>query len=325
MPDDTALIREAASSVADAALHGLLKTPKTLPARLFYDELGCRLFEQITELPEYYLTRTERGLLELAAPRVAAMFSIPFALVEYGASDEAKAEFLLQVRSANGQPAVQAYVPIDVATLGLARMIERLRQSRAYLQVYALGVDFMSVTALPAVPADMPRLGFFPGSTIGNLDPPDVQRFLQNSRRALGLRSRLLVGVDTRKDPAVLVSAYDDAAAVTAAFNRNLLVRLNREIGGDFDPLSFDHRAVWNEDEGRIEMHLISRFDQTVQLAGHTIHFACDESIHTENSYKYAPEQFAALVEDAGWHCAEFWTDEARLFSLHLLEPRHGP
>src|ERR1700749_506909 len=134
MPGDTALIREAASSGADAAPHGLLKTPKTLPARLFYDELGCRLFEQITELPEYYLTRTERGLLELAAPRVAAMFSTPFALVEYGASDEAKAEFLLQVRSANGQPAVQAYVPIDVATPGLARMIERLRQSRAYLQ-----------------------------------------------------------------------------------------------------------------------------------------------------------------------------------------------
>jgi dimethylhistidine N-methyltransferase len=325
MPDDTALIREAASSVADVALDGLLKSPKTLPARLFYDEAGCRLFAQITELPEYYLTRTERGLLELAAPRVAAMFSNPFTLVEYGASDEAKAQFLLQVRDASGQPAVQTYVPIDVATLGLARMIERLRQLRPYLQVYALGTDFMSVMALPAVPTDMPRLGFFPGSTIGNLDPSDARRFLHQARRALGLRSRFLLGVDTRKDPAILVPAYDDAAGITAAFNRNLLVRLNREAGADFDPLSFKHRAVWNDDESRIEMHLISQSDQSVQVDGHAIHFARGESIHTENSYKYTPERFAELAEQSGWHCVELWTDAAQLFSLHLLEPRRGP
>jgi L-histidine Nalpha-methyltransferase len=325
MPDDTALIREAEISVADAALHGLLKIPKTLPAKLFYDEVGCRLFRQITELPEYYLTRIERSLLELAAPRVVAMFSNPVALIEYGASDEAKAEFLLQVRRLSGQPAVQAYVPIDVATSSLAQMIDRLRQSRPYLQVYALGGDFMSVTALPALPTDMPKLGFFPGSTIGNLDPPDAKRFLQNARRALGLRSRLLVGVDTRKDPAILVPAYDDSAAVTAAFNLNLLVRLNREAGANFDPLSFQHRALWNDKESRIEMHLISRLEQTVQVSGQAIHFARGESIHTENSYKYAPETFAALAEEAGWHCAELWTDRAQLFSLHLLEPRQGP
>ena len=325
MPDDSALIREAASSVADVALDGLLTSPKTLPARLFYDEAGCRLFAQITELPEYYLTRTERGLLELVAPHVAAMFSIPFALVEYGASDEAKAEYLLQARGAGGQPAVQTYVPIDVATPALARMIERLRQSRPYLQVYALGTDFMSVASLPAVPADMPRLGFFPGSTIGNLDPADAKQFLKNARRALGLHSQFLVGVDMRKDPAILVPAYDDAAGVTAAFNRNLLVRLNREAGADFAPSSFEHRVIWNDDKSRIEMHLVSRVDQAVQLDGHTIQFARGESIHTENSYKYSSEHFAALAEDSGWHCAQFWTDPARLFSLHLLEPRRGP
>lgn len=325
MPDDSALIREAASSVADLALDGLLRSPKTLPARLFYDEVGCRLFAQITELPEYYLTRTERRLLELAAPRVAAMFSVPFALVEYGASDETKAEFLLQARGTAGHPAVQTYVPIDVATPGLARMIERLRQSRPYLQVFAVGADFMSVTSLPTVPPDMPRLGFFPGSTIGNLDPLDAKRFLHNARRALGPSARLLIGVDTRKDPAILIPAYNDAADVTAAFNRNLLVRLNREAGANFDPLSFEHRAVWNDDESRIEMHLVSGSDQTVQLGGQAIHFTRGETIHTENSYKYAPEHFAALAEAAGWHCAELWTDAARLFSLHLLELRRGP
>ena len=325
MPDDTALMPAAESTVADAALAGLLQTRKTLPAKLFYDEEGCRLFGRITELPEYYLTRTELALLADVAPRVAAELSGPAVLIEYGASDEAKAELLLRQCDRTGAPVIQVYVPIDVAVPALEQMRVRLRQRRPDLLVYALPADFMDRMELPAGVPPLPRLGFFPGSTIGNLDPPDVRRFLRQARQTLGACASLLVGVDVRKDPATLLAAYDDSSGVTAAFNRNLLVRLNREAGADFDPDSFAHRAIWNDAESRIEMHLVSRHEQTVSFAGQTLRFAREETIHTENSYKYAPEHFAALAYESGWHSAELWTDPANLFSLHLLEPRRGP
>jgi L-histidine Nalpha-methyltransferase len=318
MPDHSAMIL-AAGNVADAALSGLLQPQKTLPAKLFYDEAGCSLFGRITELPEYYLTRTELALLADVAPRVAAMVRGPAVLVEYGASDETKAEFLLR------SSAFSAYVPIDVAVPQLEQMRARLRKRRPDLLVSLVPADFTDVVALPTEIPSLPRLGFFPGSTIGNLDPPEAQRFLQRARDALGDESWFLVGVDLRKDPAILLPAYDDAQGVTAAFNRNLLVRLNREAGADFDLSAFAHRAEWNDDASRIEMHLVSLRDQVVHVAGHAIRFARGETIHTENSYKYAPERFAALAEQAGWHSAELWTDPARLFSLHLLEPRSGP
>lgn len=325
MPHDTALIAAAATSVATAALSGLLRQPKTLPAKLFYDEAGCRLFAQITELPEYYLTRTERALLEVVAPEVMSAVAAPIALVEYGASDEAKAEFLLGVRDGAGKPLVRGYVPIDVAAPALNRMQGRLRRSRTYLQVYPLAADFTAALTLPKGLPPWTRLGFFPGSTIGNLDPAAAGDFLRQVRQTLGANASFLVGVDLRKDAAVLVPAYDDAAGVTAAFNRNLLVRLNREAGADFDPMSFAHRAVWNDIESRIEMHLVSQCEQTVRVAGHAIRFARGETIHTENSYKYAPEHFATLAEASGWHSVKMWTDPARLFSVHLLEPQRGP
>lgn len=318
MPDDSALVLTA-GSVADAALSGLLQPQKTLPAKLFYDEEGCRLFGKITQLPEYYLTRTERSLLTDIAPRVAAMMPGPAVLVEYGASDEAKAEFLLR------EGVFRAYVPIDVAVPQLQQMRARLQNRRPGLQICLVPADFMDVVALPTEVPALPRLGFFPGSTIGNLDPPQARRFLQRAREALGHESRFLVGVDLRKDPAVLIPAYDDAQGVTAAFNRNLLVRLNREAQADFDLESFAHLAVWNDEASRIEMHLVSLREQVVRVAGQAIHFRQDETIHTENSYKYAPERFAALVDEAGWHSVEMWTDPAQLFSLHLLELRRGP
>jgi L-histidine Nalpha-methyltransferase len=324
MPDDSALVT-AANSVATVALAGLLQQPKTLPAMLFYDEAGCLLFAQITELPEYYLTRTERSLLELVALRVIESVSAPAVLVEYGASDEAKAEFLLNVRGRDGEPVIRAYVPIDVAAPALQRMCERLRQTRPYLQVYPLAADFTAPMALPSEVRSLTRLGFFPGSTIGNLDPENATCFLQRARQTLGADARFLVGVDTRKDTARLLPAYDDAAGVTAAFNRNLLVRLNREADADFDLQSFEHRAVWNDAESRIEMHLVSRYDQMVRVAGHLIHFSPGESIHTENSYKYTPERFAAMADQSDWHTAALLTDAEQLFSLHLLEPRRGP
>jgi L-histidine Nalpha-methyltransferase len=324
MPDDSALIPAAASSVAAVALAGLLGQSKTLPPALFYDEAGCRLFAQITDLPEYYLTRTEHALLADVAPQLLKSLMDPEVLVEYGASDEAKAEYLLNVTAKTGEPVIRAYVPIDVAAPELERMSLRLQQNRPYLQVYPLAADFTSTVVLPPdLPS--PRLGFFPGSTIGNLDPAQARRFLQRARDTLGAAASLLVGVDLRKSPKILLPAYDDAAGVTAAFNLNLLVRLNREAGADFDPGSFAHRAVWNDAESRIEMHLVSLREQAVRVDGHVVHFARGETIHTENSYKYAPERFAALAQASGWHTATLWTDPAQMFSMHLLEPRRGP
>ena len=321
MPDDSVMMLTA-GNVTDAALSGLLQPRKTLPAKLFYDEEGCRLFGRITELPEYYLTRTEHALLARIAPSVAATVRGPAVLVEYGASEETKAEYLL--REGEGAPVFQAYVPIDVAAPQLGQMRARLRRHRPDLLVCVVPADFMDMAALPTEVPSLPRLGFFPGSTIGNLDPSEARHFLQRARGALGRESWFLVGVDLRKDPAILLPAYNDAQGVTAAFNRNLLVRLNREAGADFDLDAFVHRAEWNADASRIEMHLVSLSDQVVRVAGETIRFTRGETIHTENSYKYAPERFTELAEQAGWHRAELWIDPARLFSLHLLEPRQG-
>ena len=324
MPNDSGLYVSAIDrAVADLALAGLRQPHKTLPPKLFYDEEGCRLFYRITELPEYYLTRTERRLLTEVAPRVLEQRTAPTVLVEYGASDETKALHLLQSRQAEPGP-VRSYVPVDVAAPALQAMRERLRCRLPWLAVHPVVGDFMEPIALPASVGQLRPLGFFPGSTIGNLDPAAACAFLRQALTTLGPEAQFLVGADLRKDPALLLPAYDDAAGVTAAFNRNLLVRLNREAGADFDPASFDHRAVWNDAASRIEMHLVSRRDQLVHVAGHPIRFAEGESIHTENSYKHTPEAFLALAAKAGWHCRQMWTDPALWFALYLLEPRPG-
>ncbi len=304
--------------IAALALAGLRARPKTLPAQLFYDEAGCALFYRITELPEYYLTRTERAMLPAVAAEVAALLPGPAALVEYGASEETKAGFLLD-RDRAGAPAFAAYVPIDIAAPALAALRARLARSRPGLAVHPVAADFQHHVALPGAVAGLARLGFFPGSTIGNLDPPQARAFLGTARAALGDTALMLVGVDLRKDPELLLAAYDDSAGVTAAFNRNLLARLNREAGADFDPAAFDHRAVWNAAESRIEMHLVSRRAQSARLAGVVLRFEAGETIHTENSYKHTIEGFAALARDAGWRAARVWTDPAGLYSMHLL------
>ena len=319
MPDDSAL-GLAAGSVADAALSGLLQPRKTLPAKLFYDEEGCRLFGRITELPEYYLTRTERALLADVAPRVAAWCVRPAVLVEYGASDEAKAEFLLREGAvpclcadrrggastradARSGFARSARICRSASSQPTSWMWSHCRRRCHHCRGWVSFPDRRSAISIPS------------------------RRGTSWSARAarLGMTSWFLVGVDLRKDPAILLPAYDDAQGVTAAFNLNLLVRLNREAGADFDLGAFAHRVVWNDQESRIEMHLASLRDQTVKVAGQAIHFTSGETIHTENSYKYAPERFAELTEKAGWHGVELWSDPARLFSLHLLEPRRGP
>jgi L-histidine Nalpha-methyltransferase len=318
MPNDI-LVRSADATLVSLAVQGLSGQPKTLPAKLFYDEQGCRLFYRITRLPEYYLTRTELALLQRFAADIAAMAEAPASLIEYGASDETKAEFLLAQADKLGRPRFVAYVPIDVAIDTLARMVARLRRQRPGLRVFPIGADFTSPVTLPAELGGMARLGFFPGSTIGNLDPPEARRFLAQARVTLGPGAQMLVGVDLRKDPAILVPAYDDAEGVTAAFNLNMLARLNREADADFDLSRFIHRAVWNDRESRIEMHLESCGAQVVHIAGHAIRFGAGETIHTENSYKHTVEGFAELAAAAGWRVHRVWTDPARLFSIHLV------
>ncbi|HET8996424.1 MAG TPA: L-histidine N(alpha)-methyltransferase [Acetobacteraceae bacterium] len=305
--------------MADLALAGLRRPQKSLPPQLFYDEEGCRLFYRITELPEYYLTRTERALLADIAPDVLRRVPSAGVLVEYGASDEAKALHLLQ---SAGQTSLRAYVPVDVAAAALEAMRTRLGRQLPWLSVHPVARDFMQPITLPPAVAGLARLGFFPGSTIGNLDPEASVAFLRSARRTLGPRAQFLVGADLRKHPDVLLPAYDDKAGITAAFNRNLLVRLNREAAADFDLNRFAHRTVWNDAASRIEMHLVSSCDQVVLVAGQPIHFTAGETIHTENSYKHTPEAFLEITGAAGWGCREIWTDPKQWFALYLLEPR---
>ncbi|MBV9755666.1 MAG: L-histidine N(alpha)-methyltransferase, partial [Alphaproteobacteria bacterium] len=268
-------------------------------------------------LPEYYPTRTERALLTGRGAEIAAELPAGAALVEYGASSEEKAALVLAALAEAGRAAA-CYVAIDVAEAALAAMRARMLASHPGLPVHTVVADFLHPLGLPAAAAP-PRIGFFPGSTIGNLEPLLAREFLRGAGATLGAEARLLIGVDLRKDPAVLVPAYDDAAGVTAAFNRNVLVRLNREAGADFRPEAFAHRATWNAAEGRIEMHLVSTRAQVAHVAGHAIRFAAGETIHTENSYKYTPQAFRILAEGAGWRPIRLWTDQDRLFSLHLL------
>lgn len=301
--------------VAGEALAGLLGKPKSLPPKFFYDAEGVRLFGEITRLPEYYLTRTERMLLHRIAPELASLASPGSALVEYGASDEAKALMLLQAAPHR----FAAYAPIDVAEDALAAMAHRLRRGLKTLSVHTLCADFTHPITLPAALRAMPKLGFFPGSTIGNLEPAAARAFLRQARATLGPGAWLIVGADLRKDEQILLPAYNDAAGVTAAFNLNLLTRLNREAGAEFDPDAFRHEAVWNSRESRIEMHLISVARQRVRVAGHTIEFAEGESIHTENSYKHSLPAFRALAAAGGWQTEQVWTDSDQLFSIHAL------
>ena len=312
MPNDPGTVpRPVRADVVRMALAGLTATPKTLPAALFYDEEGCRLFYEITRLPEYYLTRTETRLLRQVAP--ALPVGTGATLVEFGGSDEMKARILLD------QPNTpfRTYVPIDVAESALLAMQDRMRHSHPALRVIPIVSDFMQPLRLPHLPE--PRLGFFPGSTIGNLDPDQAIRFMAAARVSLGQGAWFLLGVDLRKSPEILLPAYNDAAGVTAEFNLNLLRRLNREAGADFHLDRFRHQAIWNEAASRVEMHLVAREDHSAHIAGQAVHFTEGESIHTENSYKRTADAIAETVRKGGWRVEKIWHDPAGLFGVFLL------
>jgi dimethylhistidine N-methyltransferase len=309
----------ATSDFARDLVAGLRATPKRIPPKYFYDAAGSRLFERITTLPEYYPTRAEMQILRERAGAVAALVPAEGALVEFGSGSSAKVRLLLA-----RMPKLRAYVPVDISGEFLGEEARRLRAEHSSLQVVPVAADFTKPFALPEAVRGLPRAGFFPGSTIGNFDPDDAKAFLRNAAGVLGGGAALIVGVDLVKDEAILNRAYDDAQGVTAAFNLNLLARANRELKADFDLDGFAHHAFFNEEQSRIEMHLVSRKVQQVRVGDATFAFDEGETIHTENSYKYTVDGFLRLAAEAGWRGSDVWTDKERLFSVHALKA-NGP
>lgn len=304
-----------AAEFRDAVLAGLAQPQKAIPCKFFYDAEGSRLFEAICETPEYYPTRVERAILTEAAPDIARFAGPHRAIVEFGSGAGVKIRTLLD---ALDDPA--AYVPVDISRRHLVEAASALAADYPHIHIAPVCADYTKPFALPHVSQQHPSwMGFFPGSTVGNFSPPQAAGFLTQVRRLLSPGGLMLVGVDLKKATRILDAAYNDRAGVTAAFNMNLIVRINRELGGDFDVEAFRHRAFYDPAQGRVEMHLASTRAQTVRVAGRAFHFQDGETIHTENSYKYDLDQFARLAESAGWRTRSAWTDRDRLFSLHLL------
>lgn len=308
-----ALADEATSAFAGDVIGNLSKFPKQLSPKYFYDARGSELFEQITVLPEYYPTRTELSILRERGAEIARLIPPGAALVEFGAGATTKVRLLLE------RSRFAAYVPVDISGDFLKAQADALRRDFPQLGVFPVAADFTAPFALPEAVAGMPKVGFFPGSTLGNFEPQEAEDFLRTARDILGSGAQMVIGVDLEKDERTLYDAYNDAAGVTARFNLNVLERINRELGGNFDLSGFMHRSIYNRDRHRIEMHLISRKAQNVRVLGHQFSFRPGESIHTESSYKYSFDRLAALAQASGWQVGESWTDKARMFSVHAL------
>jgi len=314
----SALRRASAPSVAEATLqevlHGLTRTPKTLPCKLFYDAQGSELFEQICELDEYYLTRTELGILKTNIQSIAAATGPQRVLVEYGSGASVKTRLLL-----DAMPKLVAYVPIDICEPALSASREVLSKDYPNLPIWPVCGDYTAPLALPAVLTRYPVVGFFPGSTIGNFHPAAAAEFLTAVRMHCGPAGKLLIGVDLQKDESTLLAAYDDKCGTTARFNLNSLKVLNREYNAYFRLDEFEHRAVWNADHGRIEMHLVSKSRQTVQVDSTAVRLEAGESIITEYCYKYSLPRFRELCERSGFTVKQTWLDANQWFSVHLM------
>jgi dimethylhistidine N-methyltransferase len=309
---------ESSSETADfyaEVMAGLTLPVKTLPCKYFYDERGSQLFDEICELDEYYPTRTEAAIMERHAKEMAALLGPDCRLVEYGSGSSTKTRILL-----DSAPDLAAYVPVDISRVHLHKTAEGLRRRYPQLEILPVCADYTTPFALPEPARSASRtVAYFPGSTIGNFHPRQAQFFLAQIAALCGEGGGLLIGVDLKKDPDVLHAAYNDARGVTAAFNLNVLDRINQELRGEFDLDSFAHHAFYNEELGRIEMHLVSRKDQTVGICEGAVTFSAGETIHTECSYKYSREDFASLAESAGFQVSRFWTDPSKLFSVQYL------
>ncbi|MEA2883432.1 MAG: hypothetical protein QOH32_2688 [Bradyrhizobium sp.] len=301
------------SAFAGDVIEGLSQPAKRLPPKYFYDAKGSELFEQITRLPEYYPTRTELGILRDRGAGICEVLGKDAALVEFGAGSTTKVRLLLE------RCQFAAWVPVDISGDFLNAQARALRKDFPALDVYPVTADFTAPFALPPAIKAMPKVGFFPGSTIGNFEPDEARGFLRTARKILGAGAQMIIGVDLEKDERLLHAAYNDPAGVTARFNLNVLVRINDELGGDFDLSAFTHRAIYNRERHRIEMHLVSRKAQTVRILGRSFAFRAGETIHTESSYKYSLDRFAALAQGSGWKPTASWIDAACMFSVHAL------
>jgi dimethylhistidine N-methyltransferase len=313
-PDSLATLAADSSEFGRALLAGLAKSPKSLPCKYFYDEAGSILFDRICELPEYYPTRTELGLLEDHAADFAALIGADAELVEFGAGAGRKVRLLLDALE---QP--RAYLPIDISGDYLQGVANRLAADYPDLGVRPIIADYTKPFALPPMTPGARRVGFFPGSTIGNFPRAEAISFLHMAAHQLA-GGGLLIGVDLVKDPNILHAAYNDVAGITAAFNKNILKRANDELGADFNLDGFAHYAFYDPRAQRIEMHLVSLTRQRVRLLNHEIAFAEGETTHTEDSHKYTVDGFRALAAEAGFTPRAVWTDPAKLFSIHWLD-----
>lgn len=297
-------------------LSGLSEPQKAIPARWLYDDAGSQLFEDITQLPEYYPTRAETEILTGKASSFAAMIGAGRAVIEFGSGSSVKTPLLLTAI----EPA--AYVPLDISGDFLRAAADDLSRKFPNLPVHPVEADFMRRVELPREVADLPKLGFFPGSTIGNMVARTAVDLLRNMRETLGVGAQLLIGMDLIKDEDILVAAYDDAAGVTAQFNRNLICRINRELSGDIPIDALQHEARWNDDYARIEMHLVADKDIAFRVDGRRFRMKAGESIHTENSHKFNRRTSNMLLLAGGWEPQARWLDEKKRFSLILAEAR---
>jgi dimethylhistidine N-methyltransferase len=305
-------------SFREAVLKGFSGSRKSIPCKFLYDARGSALFEEICRLPEYYPTRTEIAILEENGADIADEMGPHSRLIEFGSGGSHKARILLEALDR-----AAAYVPVDISREHLREAAAGIAADFPLLPVIAVCADYTTAFRLPPLPGPSgKRVGFFPGSTIGNFEPAAAERFLANCAHILGSGGEMLIGVDLKKDPAILNAAYNDSVGVTAAFNLNLLARINRELDGDLDIDRFEHLAFYSATEGRVEIYIRSLADQQARIAGQRFHFAADELIHTEYSYKYAVSEFRALATRAGFRPVDTWTDPADLFSLHYFRLR---
>jgi len=310
-------LHPAAADFRVEVLSGLARSSKRLSPKFFYDRRGSQLFDVITELPEYYPTRAEISILKKHGETIADFLGQDCLLLELGSGSSQKIRVLLDAL----KPA--AYMPMDISREHLLGSAQALAADYPALEVHATCADFAADFELPYCPEHLSRVAFFPGSSIGNFEPAQAHELLQRVADYLGEDGKLLIGVDLKKDAGVLHAAYNDDQQVTAAFNLNLLQRINRELGADFDLQAFSHDAFYNASEGRVEMHLVSRSEQIVTVAGESFDFDEGETIHTESSYKYDVEEFLSLAERAGFVSDQVWMDDRQLFSVHCLRCIH--
>lgn len=302
------------SNFFSEVINGLTSEFKYIPPKFFYDEKGSQLFEQICNTPEYYPTRTEQKILTDNAEEIAQLIGKNCLLIEPGSGNCEKVRLLLDAL----RPA--AYVPVDISKIHLCKAAEALSIDYPWLEVFAACIDFTQPLDLAFCPDNLKKIAFFPGSSLGNFEPGAATRFMSQIAESVGAGGGLLIGIDLKKQKKVLENAYNDNIGITAAFNLNVLTRINQELDAGFKLDTFEHHAFYNVDKGRVEMHLRSKGDQVVNVGGQPITFADEETIHTENSYKYSIEEFQQMAIAAGFKPANVWVDADKLFSVHYLE-----